>query len=361
MSSSCMSYRSTQLPQMSPIIPPHSNGLLKKKSGKAPLLRKSLLTELESPTLSCNEGKKERSLVHSENRNVQSISNKNSSQKTTRALPNEQLHRKVCISEDPMEVFLKPSQHARKFEKHLLSCPNSTTSFPAFLSSSVIRRSSQETQDTSLNEFEAQQAVLRESFDYAFKHHRVRLRKDPGVYRRECAAYCRAHPQRPHRRVRAQEVSPYTEVTLAPVTALRALAHLNPKTSSMYAVVQQGVLLQQDVMRSQLILSDQRTLVRCLRCFHVFPARPQTLWGTQPSCDDGVHTQHSWQSYHLELEKVRKAKQLRRCPHLRKKICSVGRQRADFEDNPTCCPFCGSSKAQWAMEYVHNRTHARTA
>ncbi|CCW61265.1 unnamed protein product [Phytomonas sp. EM1] len=352
---------SAQLPQTTTLAPPHVSGLARKGSGKTSARGKSLLTELERPTIFDNEGKGEEKLVCSANLDVQKISGAENLPKTMRVLPNRKLHRNAGIGRKGMISCLKPSQHMRKLEEHLSSCRNSETFFHALPTSPAVERKSNEAKYSSFNELEDQQSVLRETFDYAFKNHRVRLRKDPDVYRRECAAYCRDHSQMKRRRPTAQEVRPYTEVTLASVEALRALAHLNPKTSSMHTVVQQGLLLQQSVMNNQLMLSNQRVLVRCLRCFHVYPARPRTLWGTQPSSDDGVHTQHSWYSYQLELEKARKTRQLRRCPRLRKQLYSIGHQRTDFEDNPTCCPFCGSPKAQWAMEYVHNRTHARSA
>ncbi|RNC30718.1 hypothetical protein TcCL_Unassigned06763, partial [Trypanosoma cruzi] len=111
-----------------------------------------------------------------------------------------------------------------------------------------------------------------------------------------------------------------------------------------------SILLQQSITRNRIVQSGEKHFFRCLRCFHVYSARPRTLLSDEVG--------HSWMQYEAERKKVSVAKELAHCPQLRKRKYSVGKQRKALMEDPHCCPSCGSPKAQWFMEYVHYRTHA---
>lgn len=211
-----------------------------------------------------------------------------------------------------------------------------------------------------MEEMRQQQAALRGAYEYADKHHRIRHRKSSAVYRAEVASFRAAHNDRSPT---PAEVSPFTDVSLPPVAVLNALRHLDPKKSSIYREVQESVLLQQTITRSELLKSNERTLVRCFGCFHVYGARPRELWGGKGSSDSSSsrhsHQQQSWIALEREKKIVAEATAIMKRPGLGKKIGSVGRRQQRAADSPTACPKCGSPRAQWAMEYVHYRTHAK--
>nr|CAJ2470913.1 unnamed protein product [Leishmania braziliensis] len=192
-------------------------------------------------------------------------------------------------------------------------------------------------------ELQRQQQALRDAFTHARQHHNVRLAKDPGVYRAECRAFRQAHQGRSPTQ---QEVSRIVAVPLAPVAALKTLAHVNGKRSSLHATTEAAVMLHNAVVKNELVKSNTPQLVRCLRCFHVYAARPRTLWGGEVE-----------QSF-TEYEKAQKAQQHQRTAP-GKRARSVGRRRRAYEDDPICCPKCRSPRAQWMMEYVHHHTHER--
>ncbi|KAG5507631.1 hypothetical protein JKF63_06580 [Porcisia hertigi] len=187
------------------------------------------------------------------------------------------------------------------------------------------------------------QRALRDSFTHARRHHNVRITKDPSVYRAECRAFQQAHRGRSPT---PQEVSRLVAVPLAPVAALKTLAHTDNKRSSLHAATEAAVVLHNAVVKNELVKSNSPLLVRCLGCFHVYTARPRTLWGDEV------------QQSGIEYEKAQKAQRLQR-PAPGKRPTSVGRRRRAHEGNPTCCPECGSPRAQWMMEYVHHHTHER--
>lgn len=193
-----------------------------------------------------------------------------------------------------------------------------------------------------------QQSALRAAFSHARQHHNVRLRKDPKLFQEECRVFRTTHGGR---NPSTTEVSPYAAVPLAPIAALKTLAHTDRQASLLYAATQEALLLNQAVMKNELVKSNELQLVRCLRCFHVYSARPRTIWASD--------VQQSWLEYAKEKEKAQATHQLHRNPHLRKSISSVGRRQRRHQSNPVCCPKCQSPKAQWVMEYIHHRTHGK--
>ncbi|GET87806.1 hypothetical protein, conserved [Leishmania tarentolae] len=196
---------------------------------------------------------------------------------------------------------------------------------------------------TASAEMERQQHALRDAFKHARQYHNVRLPKDPGVYRAECRAFRQAHRGRLPTQ---KEVSRTVAVPLAPVAALKTLAHTDATRSSLHASTKAAVMLHNAVVKNELVKSSTPQLVRCLRCFHVYMARPRTLWG-------GEVEQSS-----IEYEEAKKAQRLQRVPP-GKRANSVGRRRREEKEDPTCCPKCHSPRAQWMMEYVHHHTHER--
>ncbi|KAK7196783.1 hypothetical protein NESM_000618400 [Novymonas esmeraldas] len=188
-----------------------------------------------------------------------------------------------------------------------------------------------------------QQRALREAFTHARQHHNIGLAKDPRLYQEECRAFCQAHRGRsptPH------EVSRTVAVPLAPVVVLKTLAHTDRARASLHATAAAAVQLHSAVCKNELVKSSTPQLVRCLRCFHVYTARPRTLWGGEV------------QQSGIEHARAQASVRLRR-PAPGRRAVSVGRRRRAAEDNPDCCPQCGSTRAQWMMEYVHHRTHQR--
>lgn len=103
--------------------------------------------------------------------------------------------------------------------------------------------------------------------------------------------------------------------------------------------------------RNALVQSDEPQHFRCLRCFHIFVGRPSTLFA------DSV------QQTRVEVAKLeqdrRDALRIAKRPSLRKAVYSVARQQQRRQDDPSCCPKCTSKKVQWAMEYVHQKTHSQ--
>ncbi|KAG5481064.1 hypothetical protein LSCM1_06741 [Leishmania martiniquensis] len=192
-------------------------------------------------------------------------------------------------------------------------------------------------------ELEQQQRALRDAFTHARQHHNVRLAKDLSVYRAECRAFRQAHRGRSPT---PQEVSRIVAVPLAPVAALKALAHTDRTKSSLHAMAEAAVMLHNAVVKNELVKSSTPQLVRCLRCFHVYTARPRTLWGGEVE-QSGI-----------EYEKAQKARLLQ-SPAPGRRTLSVGRRRGQYEENPVCCPECRSPRAQWMMEYVHHHTHEK--
>lgn len=196
----------------------------------------------------------------------------------------------------------------------------------------------------SLDLLEAQQAALRTMFNDP-KRRCIRMRKDLTCLREERRVFRLSHGRAPS----SKEVSPFVDVDLSPVAALKLTKHLSPH-SSIRDVVVRGILLQRNITRSKLVQSGEKTLFRCLSCFHVYAACPRTLLRDEVA--------YSWMQYEAERATVDRARELARRPQLRKQKYSVGRQQSAFAENPKCCPSCGSARAEWLMEYVHHRTHA---
>ncbi|KAL7705700.1 hypothetical protein N2W54_003067 [Lotmaria passim] len=193
-----------------------------------------------------------------------------------------------------------------------------------------------------------QQRSLRDAFTHARQQHNVMLKKDPRVYRAECRAFRQSHQGRSPTR---QEVSPTVAVPLAPVSALKTLAHTDRARSSLHSATEDAILLHNAVVKNELVKSNTPQLVRCLRCFHVYAARPRTLWGGE--------VEQSGIEYEKVQARLAADQQLQRQPWLRKHIASVGRRQRAQKEDPTCCPQCGSPRAQWMMEYVHHHTHEK--
>lgn len=260
----------------------------------------------------------------------------------------------------PASPYLMPSSFEGAFQRHRLH----SNEWRAPHASSVNRTEppaadkslSSSDGGSSLAAMKAQQSSLRAAYDYADRHHRIRLRKERAVYAEEVRAFRAAHNGRVPSRA---EVSPFTDVSLPPVAALNALAYLDPRTSTMYKEVQDSLLLQQTITKSELLKSNERTLVRCLSCFHVYGARPRQLWGSEDLTAHGGSGEQSWIALENEKKRVAQAQQLSKNPKLRKHVYSVGRRRQQESSSPVRCPKCGSPRAQWAMEYVHYRTHAK--
>lgn len=198
-------------------------------------------------------------------------------------------------------------------------------------------------------ELVAQQRALRDAFTHAREHHNVKLRKDPRLYRAECKAFRQAHNGRSPT---THEVSPSVAVPLAPVGVLSTLAHADRKRSLLRGAAEDAVLLHNAVAKNELVKSNSLQLVRCLRCFHVYTARPRTLWGGE--------VEQSGIEYERAQSRAAAGAQLMRKPWLRKRVGSVGRQQRAQEADPTCCPQCRSTRAQWMMEYVHHHTHEKS-
>jgi hypothetical protein len=140
-------------------------------------------------------------------------------------------------------------------------------------------------------------------------------------------------------------------VPLAPVSALKTLAHTDKNRSLLHSVTTEALVLHNAVVKNELVKSSAPQLVRCLRCFHVYTARPRTLWGSE--------VEQSGIEYEKVQAHLAAAKQLQRKPWLRKRVGSIGRRQRAQLDDPTCCPQCGSPRAQWMMEYVHHHTHEK--
>ncbi|KPA78582.1 hypothetical protein ABB37_06182 [Leptomonas pyrrhocoris] len=195
----------------------------------------------------------------------------------------------------------------------------------------------------------AQQRALRDAFTHARQHHNVKLKKDPRVYHAERKAFRQAHQGR---LPTVQEVSPTVAVPLAPVSALKTLAHADPSRSLLHRAAEDAVLLHNAVVKNELVKSSAPQLVRCLRCFHVYAARPRTLWGGE--------VEQSGIEYEKAQAQLAADRQLQRGPWRRKRLASVGRRQQARQDDPTCCPQCGSPRAQWMMEYVHHHSHEKS-
>ncbi|KAF8292467.1 hypothetical protein TcYC6_0116140 [Trypanosoma cruzi] len=238
--------------------------------------------------------------------------------------------------------YLVPSPFAKKLEETLMAVDLS----PGHISSVSVH--SREVRDgsqlPSLDTLKAQERALRTMFADA-KCRCIRMQKDREWLREERRAFQLSHGRPPSN----QEVSPFVDIELSPVAALK-LSKCLSRHSSARDVVVRSILLQQSITRNRIVQSGEKTLFRCLRCFHVYSARPRTLLRDEVG--------HSWMQYEAERKKVSVAKELAHCPQLRKRKYSVGKQRKALMEDPHCCPSCGSPKAQWFMEYVHYRTHA---
>lgn len=265
------------------------------------------------------------------------------------------------VAAAPSSPYLHPSRYKAAFQRcgayNTKTYPSSFSfSSSSSSSSAAAAVASHPTPASSLAEMKAQQSAIRSAYAYADRHHRIRMRKDKRVYAEEVRGFRAAHGGR---RPTAAEVSPFTDVSLPPVAALNAVGHLDPGASLMYREAQESVLLQQCITKSELMQSNDRTLVRCLRCFHVYGARPRELWGSRDDRAHGGGEQQSWIALEDAKRRAAQAKQLMKAPKLRKVLYSVGRRRRRQASHPVCCPKCGSPRAQWAMEYVHYRSHAR--
>ncbi|ORC92688.1 uncharacterized protein TM35_000034410 [Trypanosoma theileri] len=218
-------------------------------------------------------------------------------------------------------TYLVPSHYANKVEKAALHVDKLAQG--SFSHTNTVSSNSRVRQRTSMETLQTQDSILREMFNDANKRC-IQLRKDTVSLQEERRAFRLSHGRTPTK----TEVSPTVHIPLAPVAALKLTKYFSPHASAREAV-QHALRLQQHVATNALRRSGEKTLFRCLRCFHVYTARPSTLLrdGTEPP----------------SVQRWRK--------------CSVGKRRDALVRNPNCCPSCGSKKAQWMMEYVHYRTH----
>ncbi|KAH9589306.1 hypothetical protein LSM04_006214 [Trypanosoma melophagium] len=219
------------------------------------------------------------------------------------------------------ETYLVPSHYANKLEKAALHVDKLTQH--SFSHTNTLSSNATVRQRKSMETMQIQDSILRNMFNDANRRC-VQLRKDPASLQEERRAFRLSHDRRPSK----TEVSPTVQIPLAPVAALKLAKYFSPHASSLEAV-QHALRLQQHVATNALRRSGEKTLFRCLRCFHVYAARPSTL--LRDSTEES------------SVQRGRK--------------CSVGKRRDAFLRNPNCCPLCGSKKAQWMMEYVHYRTH----
>nr|CCC94347.1 conserved hypothetical protein [Trypanosoma congolense IL3000] len=252
--------------------------------------------------------------------------------------------------------YLVPTPHAKRLKKAVVSVRHSLNFAPKNLCGTADEPSqdpatdahcgatNESHQPSSLQMLNSQQTALRNMFNDA-ERHCIRMRKDLKWLKKENRDFTRSHGRPPT----YKEVPPHVDVALAPVAALKLTKCLSPHSCSRQ-LVEHSLLLHQDVVRNKLVQSNQKTLFRCLRCFHVYTARPRTLLRGGAG--------QSWLEFEEEVERKERLKQLSRSPQLRKKKYSIGRRCAAAADDPQCCPMCESPRAQWAMEYVHYRTHA---
>ncbi|EKF31231.1 hypothetical protein MOQ_004933 [Trypanosoma cruzi marinkellei] len=238
--------------------------------------------------------------------------------------------------------YLVTSSFAKKIEGTLMAVDLSSGHIPSVSTHS--REASDGSQLPSLDTLKAQEKALRTMFADA-KCRCIRMQKDREWLREERRAFQLSHGRSPSNK----EVSPFVDIELSPIAALKLSKYLS-RHSSARDVVVRSILLQQSITRNRIVQSSEKTLFRCLRCFHVYSARPRTLLRDELG--------HSWMQYEAERKKVSLAKELAHCPQLRKRKYSVGKQHKALMEDPHCCPSCGSPKAQWFMEYVHYRTHA---
>ncbi|KAH8611306.1 hypothetical protein ERJ75_000936400 [Trypanosoma vivax] len=267
-----------------------------------------------------------------------------------------------CVTEDyalqSSKDYIMPSPHAAKFVGAAVagnaltdeqSQKSSEFKPPGSISSSSGKfsklGSKVETQELpSVSNLEFQHRSLREVFEDAGRQC-IRLRKDRQWLQEEQRVFQKSHGRAPT----GGEVTPFVDVALAPVAALKLLKHL-PSHSSTRELVEHSLLLQQSVRQNKLVQSNDQTMFRCLRCFHIYVARPRALLRDK--------VEHSWLEYDALRTRATLERKIARCPSLRKKITSVGRRRSAEVESPRCCPLCRSVKAQWVMEYVHHRTHS---
>lgn len=275
-----------------------------------------------------------------------------------------------------------------------LSVPADTTT------SSDMQRKSSFVLPTAADQLAAQHGCLRKWFSDAHNGlNVVYMKKKKELYLSECKEFAKAHN---NKWPTEKEVSHNVAVELAPVAALKTWGymaqkrnartnkgHLNGNSSSpghytVTAALQDALLLQQHVRQHQIIQSQGKTWFRCLRCFHIFNAIPHRLltsprgnrncvgkeranglhspivelsWVAKKTaeeasmlhCGTSAPSSTNFQNTSLRSLGVAKSKQSRNAQK---------RKRKEKEKNePHACPYCGSVKIQWMLEYVHHRTH----
>lgn len=250
----------------------------------------------------------------------------------------------------------------------------------------------------------SQNAMLRRWFSDAHTGiNVVRMKKKRNLYLSECKQFRKAHNGR---QPTAKEVSPYVNLELAPIAALKTWRHLSkggdesltsahnlhrlpPSSCNRIPTVvpdglQDGLLLQQHARQHELARVQGKTWFRCLRCFHAFFSNPHRLL-TSPSggreADAGSGSQRgrpavvqlSWVQQEQEKEKQlwqscayipkgiesgNQALTYSMFPKSKKRRLLERRKNQEKEKNePRVCPHCGSPKVQWALDYIHHRTH----
>jgi hypothetical protein len=182
------------------------------------------------------------------------------------------------------------------------------------------------------------------------------------AFRRRQMAPARALTPQPSS---ATSASPTVEVPLLP-TAYLARRDTLPGGPDVAAE-----RLHDAIQRSALLQSAEKTHFRCLRCFHVFQARPsvallrpggtaETSWEKESAKQDlkdatALSRRGKRPSYRPTHEAPAffpgggKGGGRSSSPHW-------GRGKHHAAAEPTCCPLCKSHTCQWLMEYAHRKT-----
>ncbi|CUI15208.1 Hypothetical protein, putative [Bodo saltans] len=268
----------------------------------------------------------------------------------------------VALSQETASSFITPGAFTSQFQHHVESQRHHFTSSSSDGAQQRQHTTLQQQHDSSgqvrgaLASLDEQQAARRELF--ATSTPTFRLRKSRELYTAEVQRKLRNDEVKNfgNESEEASASSPvpskYVDVPLLPPAYLRQRA---AKHSTGYVPDdgdEDAERLHLAAARNILAQSDEPQLFRCLRCFHVFKAVPQTILRTKVE---------QMQLEVAEMERNRKdAERISRNPRLRKTLHSVGRRRAANAENLKGCPSCQSNRVQWALEYVHHRTHHKT-
>lgn len=238
-----------------------------------------------------------------------------------------------------------------------------------------------------------QQETLREWFNDSHNgYNTIRMKKGKRLYKEECKQLRETEGEMAFH-VREGQSNRYVNVELPPVVALRTLAALRRPTSGKKTTkeavpteserkkenqklpqphplhgtvpsrnsIQEAILIQQHIRHHQLLQSDEKMLWRCLRCFHVFEAKPIGLL----TYGRGNATGKAKGSRTVELSFLEKKKALdhqqQALRAMKKSMLQQERRRnkQKVTEEAECCPHCRSTKVQWMMEYSHYRTHLK--